>query len=48
MGWLLLVAYPHVLFALLVSSQEECAALAHFTKQHFDGAVMVCARTWEV
>lgn len=48
MGWLLLVAFPSVVFAIAVESAEQCQALARMNQEFSRGAIMVCARTFEV
>lgn len=48
MGWLLLIAFPAITFAIVVDSREQCQALARMNQAHSQGAIMVCAKTFEV
>lgn len=48
MGWLLIAIFPTVTFAIAVDSREQCEALARMNQAHSKGAIMVCAKTFEV
>lgn len=42
MGWLLLAAFPAVMFAIQVETGEQCQALARMNRENSQGAIMVC------
>jgi hypothetical protein len=50
--WIMLLLFPASVFAMIVDSGEECAALWAVNQAHFfvtgQEASAMCAQTWEI